>query len=172
MSLPWLSGVICLLHKEGKTLFIDYRNYPHKIHQGKYSPPGGKVDSGEMSSDAAIRETFEETNIRVGTLVYRGKVHFNNEQRTVCGLPMKINMTVEIYESFDFDDSQARAMENKEDKVPNLEWIAHDKIIGLKDLHEGDRKMFEWLGAYKEFEGTISQVGESLGEFSLKSFKN
>lgn len=169
MSLPWLNGVICLLRKEGKTLFIDYRDYPHKIHQGKYSPPGGKVNPGESSSDAAIRETFEETKIRVGTLVYRGKVHFNNEQRTVNGVPMKINMTVDIYESFDFDDSQAESTEIKEDKKAKLEWILDNEIVKTKEFHEGDRKMFEWINTYKEFEGTISQVGETLGEYVLHS---
>ena len=168
MSLPWLQGVICLFHKEGKTLFMDYRDYPHKIHEGKYSPPGGKINEGEKSEATAIREPEEEAKIIARNLIYRGKVHFDNERRTVKGQPMKINMTVDIYDCYDFDDSRAEATEEKEGRKAKLEWIADERIPEINELHEGDRKMFEWLRAYKEFEGTISQIGEELGEFSLK----
>jgi hypothetical protein len=80
---------------------------------------------------------------------------------------MKINMTVDIYESIDFDDSQAESTEIKDGNKARLEWILDNEITKTKEFHEGDRKMFEWLNTYKEFEGTISQVGETLGEYSL-----
>ncbi len=41
-------------------------------HVGKYVPVGGKLDPFERPVDAARREAFEETGIRVGQLHYCG----------------------------------------------------------------------------------------------------
>jgi 8-oxo-dGTP pyrophosphatase MutT (NUDIX family) len=167
MSLPWLKGVICLFHKSGKTLMMDYRDYPHKIHAGKYSPGGGKLDAslGDKDSyDAGVRESWEEERIVAHKLIYHGQVRFNNERRTVNGKPMKINMVVDIYDCYDFDDSKAEATEVKDGKKAKLEWIADEDILRLKDFHEGDRRMFEWLQRYPMFEGVIVQEGERLLE--------
>lgn len=170
MGLPWINGVICFFHKSGKTLLIDYRDYPHKIHEGKYSLPGGKLNDGESSEKAGIRESWEEARIIARGMTYRGRVHFNNEERTVLGKPMKINMSVDIYDCFDFDDSHAEATEEKDGRRAKLEWVADDKVLSINELHEGDRKMLEWLRDYKEFEGTIKQVGERLSEANLEYY--
>ena len=41
-------------------LFIKRAENPKDIHSGQIALPGGKVDKGETSKQAAIRETFEE----------------------------------------------------------------------------------------------------------------
>lgn len=171
MGLPWIKAAVCFLHKEGKTLFLDYRDYPHKIHEGNYSVPGGKYEAekDKTTMDTAVRETVEEVSILARNLIYRGTVHFNNEERTVLGKPMKINVSVDIYDSYDFDDSNARATEEKDGRFAKLEWIADSHIDNIKELHAGDRKMFEWLRLYKEFEGTIAQRGTDLLYATLSS---
>ena len=42
--------------------------------------PGGKVDPGETTLEAAIRETFEETGIKVSDLIYVGEHPSGNSE--------------------------------------------------------------------------------------------
>jgi len=51
---------VMLIIKDGLILGITRRN-----DKTKYGLPGGKVEPGETPKEAAIRETFEETSIRV-----------------------------------------------------------------------------------------------------------
>jgi 8-oxo-dGTP pyrophosphatase MutT (NUDIX family) len=163
MDLPWKQGVVCLLREKGKTYFIDYNDYPHVIHQGKISPPGGKIEPREDPEDATVREVREEVGAIVlkQNLVYRATVHFNNENRTVNGKPMKFNMTVRFYDCSTFDSTNMIAHEGK------LELLTDEEAL-TRNMHEGDRKVFEWLKKYKEFEGTIIQTGEKLTSYELK----
>lgn len=57
-----------VIDHEGKILAISRRNNPSDMNL-----PGGKVDPGETPEEACIRETFEETNLRISDLelVYR-----------------------------------------------------------------------------------------------------
>ncbi len=155
MSLLCKYAVVCFLHRDDKTLFIDYTNYEHPIHQGVYSPSGGKIELGENPIQATQRELQEETGIFVRNLIYRGIVNFDNERRTIRGKLFKYNFNVIIYDCYDFDDSQAKATEGR------LAWIEDSQILSLS-LHEGDRELLKWLTQYKEFEGTITEVGEKL----------
>ncbi|QHZ00338.1 Bifunctional NMN adenylyltransferase/Nudix hydrolase (plasmid) [Streptomyces sp. S4.7] len=47
---------------DGNVLLIE-RDWPP--HQGEWALPGGHVDVGEKSLDAAVRELFEETGVSV-----------------------------------------------------------------------------------------------------------
>jgi 8-oxo-dGTP pyrophosphatase MutT (NUDIX family) len=46
--------------------------------EGKWNGPGGKVESGESASEAAVRELFEETGIRLAesALERKGSLRF------------------------------------------------------------------------------------------------
>jgi 8-oxo-dGTP diphosphatase len=161
--LPLTKAAACFLRKEGKTLFIDYTNYPHPIHAGKYSIPGGRLEEGESLEECARREIAEETCIIADGLCYRGKVRFLNERRTINGKPMKNDFEVYFYDGFVFDDSNARATEGR------LVWVEDNKVLDLP-LHEGDRVIWqEWLSKYKEFEGEIEHEGERLTSARLVS---
>jgi ADP-ribose pyrophosphatase YjhB (NUDIX family) len=52
-------GAVCIIDHEGTLLVL---RQPHR--QG-WTLPGGLVDRGERASDAAMREVFEETSLRV-----------------------------------------------------------------------------------------------------------
>lgn len=43
---------------------------------GKWSAPGGKLESGESPEECAKREVFEETGLRVSELLYHGTLTF------------------------------------------------------------------------------------------------
>jgi len=163
MSLPLKVATACFIGRDGKTLFIDYTNYPHPIHQGKYSIPGGRLEEGELQEDCVRREIREETGIFLKELTYRGRVKFLNEKRTINGNPMKNDFEVHFYECRDFDDANARATEGR------LAWIEDNKVLDLP-LHEGDRIIWrDWLSRYEVFGGVIEHEGEKLTSAKLIS---
>lgn len=58
MAREHASGIF-IIRKDGKLLVCHPTNHPKNF----YSIPKGKIESGEKKLEAAIRETFEETNI-------------------------------------------------------------------------------------------------------------
>lgn len=56
-QLSWLPGCYAIVMHGGKILLSN--------QHGKYVLPGGGPEFGEMPGDAAVRETFEETGIRI-----------------------------------------------------------------------------------------------------------
>lgn len=54
------STIVFIFNKEAtESLFLNHKKL------GKWLPPGGKVDPNEIPEDAAVREVFEETGIKV-----------------------------------------------------------------------------------------------------------
>ncbi len=165
MVLPVLEATVCFLRKDGKTALIDYTSYDHKLHKGYFSPPGGKVDSGEPIESAVRREVNEEQGIKVRDLVYRGRVFFNNEKRFFGGKPAKWSFRVYYYDSHDFDDASAKSKEGK------LDWVSDEEVPKLP-MHEGDKIIWGLLKKYKEIDAEIIHEGERLTQSILNSYKN
>jgi len=73
-------------------LFIKRAQQPKDIHSGQIAFPGGKLDPGESSKQAAIRETFEEVGLDLtNSFIYLGKTsernvyqHFRKKVLYVC----------------------------------------------------------------------------------------
>lgn len=135
MSLPVIEATACFLRKGDKTLFIDYTNFPHKLHHGKVAPSGGKINPGETPEQAIIREIGEEMGIKIHSLVYKGAVLFKNEGRMFGNKPATDNYLVHFYETFDFDDSHARASEGA------LVWLT-DSEFQSRPAHKTDLELF------------------------------
>jgi 8-oxo-dGTP pyrophosphatase MutT (NUDIX family) len=62
---------VCGIIVDGEILLLK-RQYREGKSNG-WCLPGGKVDPGESSIDAAIRETFEESGIKINLPAYVGK---------------------------------------------------------------------------------------------------
>ncbi len=60
---------MCLVVKDGKVLLL---NRPEKRGFPGYVGAGGKVEFPESMSEAAIREVYEETGLRVTNIQFKG----------------------------------------------------------------------------------------------------
>ena len=60
---------LCVLRHKDQFLLLKRAKNPHK---GSYTPVGGKMEPHERPLDAAIRETWEETGIRLEHMQYKG----------------------------------------------------------------------------------------------------
>src|SRR5256714_6053799 len=60
---PLSLGAGAVVVHEGRVLLV--RNI-FGVTKGRYLLPAGRVNVGELPGVAAVRETFEETNLRVG----------------------------------------------------------------------------------------------------------
>ena len=58
-------AVRVLLHDEDGKILILKRSTDSKTNSGKWELPGGKVDQGESFDQALIRETYEETKLKI-----------------------------------------------------------------------------------------------------------
>ena len=67
-------GVVAL--RDGRILLVRRKMNPER---GKWSIPAGFVDRGEDPRETAVRETYEETNLRVAITGLEG-VYFNQPQ--------------------------------------------------------------------------------------------
>lgn len=63
MTKPKAFGTSVLIMKDGKVLAVARRNDPNQ-----WGMPGGKVDPNETEEEAAVRECFEETGLRIWNL--------------------------------------------------------------------------------------------------------
>lgn len=59
-AIRYTADIVCI---RGNHILTIERGWPP--HQGKLALPGGHVDPGETSLDAAVRELHEETDVRI-----------------------------------------------------------------------------------------------------------
>jgi 8-oxo-dGTP pyrophosphatase MutT (NUDIX family) len=62
-----------------KGIYLSQRSKDAKVMAGQLQVPGGKVDAGETSIEAAIRETLEETNLKVKPIYWSIDHEFNTD---------------------------------------------------------------------------------------------
>ncbi|MDG6901898.1 MAG: NUDIX hydrolase [Nitrososphaerota archaeon] len=76
-----LVGAGAVVHRGGKVLLVKRNNPPNL---GKWALPGGLVELGESTQEAAIREVLEETGLRVkieGLLDVQTDLHLDRSSR-------------------------------------------------------------------------------------------
>ena len=60
----WETSVVLVRDAIGRVLLVR-QNYGHRF----FGLPGGKIEDGESPGEAAVRELFEETGLRAGSVV-------------------------------------------------------------------------------------------------------
>lgn len=107
-------AVICILKNDDKFLLLKRLKEPNK---DLFTPLGGKIDPFETPLAAAIRETWEESGIRV-------------EKMDFCGIltetsPTKYNWTSYVY------ISEIEFQEAPECNEGTLHWINANEILNI-----------------------------------------
>lgn len=70
MTLTDQVGAVFLLRRDGAALLQHRDDKPGLQNAGKWVPPGGHADSGELMLECARRELFEETGYRAAELQF------------------------------------------------------------------------------------------------------
>jgi 8-oxo-dGTP diphosphatase len=107
-------AVMCVLKNENKFLLLKRLKEPNK---DTFTPVGGKLDPHESPYNAALRETFEETGIKV-------------EQMKFCGIltessPTKYNWTCYVYLA------EIEFIPPPPCNEGDLEWITLDNLLNV-----------------------------------------
>ncbi len=146
-------ATLCYLQKNGRTLMI----CPHKKkvteYNGKWNGLGGKVQNGETPEECAIREVYEESNLKVKKLQFAGILTFPkifDDQDWYCV----------VYKSSDFSGKLIESDEG------NLEWIKNEKVLE-KNLWEGDHFFLPYLFSGKLFNGKFFYKKGTLLKHSI-----
>lgn len=102
------------------------------INQGCINFPGGKKETGETMEECVVRETLEETGLKIENPVQVGYIEF----------PTK-DFYVYVYKSTEFSGE----IRQKEDEV-NAFWVDEDEIP-YQDMREADRNFLPEIMAGK-----------------------
>ncbi|WP_231597463.1 NUDIX domain-containing protein [Bacillus sp. SA1-12] len=72
---------VCFVKKENKILMLNREKTPIM-----WNGVGGKIEKGEMPDEAALREVFEETNIRVDEYFSKGTICWETSNGELDGI--------------------------------------------------------------------------------------
>ena len=74
------STLVYLFDPEGRVLMLHRVKKKDDLNEGKWIGVGGKFEDGESPEDCALRETWEETGLRLTDYRYRGLVTFVSDR--------------------------------------------------------------------------------------------
>lgn len=107
----------------------------HRTKQKDVSFPKGKVDPGESMPQAAVRETFEETGMKVSLGVHLGTITYQ--------LPRGDDRKVVQYWAAEITDDAVEVSQFvPNNEIAALEWAPANKARALL-TYEADRELFD-----------------------------
>jgi 8-oxo-dGTP diphosphatase len=113
--------------KDGEILLVKRKNEPFK---GKWALPGGFVEYGEKTEDAAVREVFEETGLKTSVKSLVGV--YSNPNRDPRGHTITVVYLMELISGeLCSGDDAADAKFFDLDMLPE---ISFDHDIVIKDV--------------------------------------
>lgn len=145
------AATLCVLKHNNQFLLLKRLKEPNK---DQYTPVGGKLDPFESPLQAAIRETFEETGIKVTTMKYCGTLTETS--------PTKYNWINYVYiAEIDF-------IEPPFCNEDTLNWIAFDDLLKVPTPKTDwfiykyilDNKPFAFSALYNEDLDLLSMIEE------------
>lgn len=83
------------------------------ISRGKWNCPGGCMEPGESPEDAARREVYEETGLRINELFYHGQLHLHYTGQDVL---------MHLFSTRNFDGTPRSSEEGE------VRWFGTDRI--------------------------------------------
>lgn len=112
------------------------------ISKGKWNTPGGKIENGESPEACAIRETYEETGLKVRNLFYHGLMNF------------VINGNRESSFSVHLFSSENASGELKEGEEGELRWFGA-KELPFDNMWEDDRYWMHLMLEKRKFDANF-----------------
>ena len=149
-------STLCYLEKDDKYLMLLRNKKEHDVNEGKWIGVGGKCEKGESPEECVIRETFEETGIKLENLKMRGVLTFSSEGWE--------DEYIFVFTSDKFSGSITDCNEGE------LRWIDKDKIMDL-NLWDGDRIFLKIMLESDEFFSIkLSYKGDEIVDQQLHTY--
>ncbi len=153
--MPIKLGTLIYVRTHGKTLMLHRIKKQNDMHAGKWNGLGGKLEAGETPEACAIRETYEESGLRIVDPVLHGMITFP-------GFPGVEHWEDDWYTFVFVARTFSGELIDSNEGV--LEWIDDDKLLDLH-LWPGDRIFLRWLDLNLFFSGWLKYVdGELVGQ--------
>ena len=146
-------STLCYLEKDNKYLMLLRNKKEKDVNEGKWIGVGGKCEKGESPEECVIRETFEETGIKLESFKMRGVMTFASEGWE--------DEYIFVYTSDKFSGHITECNEGE------LAWIDKDKIMDL-NLWDGDRIFLDiMINSDKLFSIKLSYKGDDIVDKQL-----
>ena len=146
-------STLCYLEKDNKYLMLLRNKKEKDVNEGKWIGVGGKCEKGENPEECVIRETFEETGIKLESLKMRGVMTFASEGWE--------DEYIFVYTSDKFSGHITECNEGE------LAWIDKNKIMDL-NLWDGDRIFLDiMINSDKLFSIKLSYKGDDIVDKQL-----
>ena len=152
-----ISAVICYIYDESNRKYLLIHKAKGKFGGGFWNGPGGKVETGESTVEAAKREVFEETGLTISNLKEAGVLEFFFGH----GKP-KPDWTAVVFKTKEYSGKvKSRTKEG------TLRWISEDELP-LDQMWEDDRYWLPLLVKGSKFKGVFEFTSDSKKIVSYK----
>lgn len=148
---------LCYIEKDDCFLMLLRNKKQIDENKGKWIGVGGKFEEGESPEDCLVRETLEETGLRLTQYKFRGLVTFVSDE---WGTEYMHIFTASEYEGelIQKEDGSYECSEG------TLKWIPKSDIMDL-NLWEGDKAFLPLLFEDSQFFSMkLCYVGDTLTE--------
>ena len=131
-----IQSTLCYLERGDEYLMLHRVKKEHDANHDKWIGVGGKFEEGENPEECVLRETYEETGLRLTQYRYRGLVTFVSD----CW-PTEY---MHLFTATRYEGTMRECDEG------TLEWVAWDRITQLP-IWEGDKVFLRLLRERKSF---------------------
>ena len=148
-----VTGVL-VKHPDGRLLLV---KKPADVgpYKGHYLTPGGGVETGELADEAALRELYEETGVKVINLK---RVFFDDDiTENWQGVPRHYIM---LMYTADYASGDLRPTEGDDDNLEVIQWFTVEELQTLP-LSSPLVKLLKATGYLPKTDSNIAQTATS-----------